>query len=219
MRKDAATMTETDPVAPRESPRAAASRDRRSAQKIAAERQRRQSLTKGVVAAVGAVVLIAVVAVAVNAWQQRQASIPDGVQAFGDVPVGHSAEPQTYAQNPPAGGVHDPVWQNCGYYPAPVRNENAVHSLEHGAVWITYQPDLPQEQVATLRSLAQDQSFILVSPMDGIPAPVVASAWGRQLQLNTADDERLQQFVRSFRLSPQAPEPGASCAGGTSETA
>ena len=164
------------------------------------------------------VVVVAIAGFAYYTWQQRQSSLPAGVQTISDVPVGHSTDPQTYAQNPPAGGNHDPVWQNCGYYSAPVRNENAVHALEHGAVWITYQPDLPQDQVTTLRNLANDQSFILVSPMEGIPAPVVASAWGRQLQLDSADDEGLDQFVRSFRLSQDAPEPGASCAGGTSAT-
>jgi hypothetical protein len=46
---------------------------------------------------------------------------------------------------PPAGGPHNPSWQNCGFYDELVRDENAVHSLEHGAVWITYQPDLPQQ--------------------------------------------------------------------------
>ncbi len=55
----------------------------------------------------------------------------------------HLEEPVTYTENPPVGGVHNPVWQNCGYYAAPIPNETAVHSLEHGAIWITYQPDLP----------------------------------------------------------------------------
>ena len=211
-------MTEADPAANQESPRLTASRDRRGARAIAAERQRRQSLTRGAALAAALVVVVAIAGFAYYTWQQRQSSLPAGVQTFSDVPVGHSTDPQTYAQNPPAGGIHDPVWQNCGYYSAPVRNENAVHALEHGAVWITYQPDLPQDQVTTLRNLANDQSFILVSPMEGIPAPVVASAWGRQLQLDSADDEGLDQFVRSFRLSQDAPEPGASCAGGTSAT-
>jgi hypothetical protein len=123
-----------------------------------------------------------------------------------------------YAEHPPVGGVHNPVWQDCGFYAEPVANENAVHSLEHGAVWITYAPDLPQDQVATLRELAERQSHILVSPMEDLPSPMVASAWNRQLALDGADDPRLEEFIRAFRLSPQAPEPGAACTGGTSET-
>jgi hypothetical protein len=56
---------------------------------------------------------------------------------------------------PPAGGPHNPIWQNCGYYDDPVRDENAVHSLEHGAVWITYQSALPQDERERLSDLTQ----------------------------------------------------------------
>ena len=211
-------MTATNDSPDREPGRAEAGRQRRSARRIAAENQRRKSIVKTVGIAVGLVVLLAVVGLALYVRQQREVTVPDGVQTFSGITAGHSADPVTYSENPPVGGVHDPVWQNCGYYPAPVRSENAVHSLEHGAVWITYQPDLPQDQITTLRNLAVDQSFILVSPMEGIPAPVVASAWGQQLQLESADDERLSEFVRAYRLSPGAPEPGAACSGGTAAT-
>ncbi|NED68182.1 DUF3105 domain-containing protein, partial [Streptomyces sp. SID10244] len=48
-----------------------------------------------------------------------------------------------YDQSPPFGGPHDEVWATCTgiVYPNPLRSENAVHALEHGAVWITYNPD------------------------------------------------------------------------------
>lgn len=211
-------MTDASPTPEPPSSRVAESRRRRSAQKIAAERQRQKSRTLWLGIAAVAVVGLVVAGIVLTSRRQMEATAPAGVQTFADIPVGHTTDPVTYAQNPPAGGEHDPVWQNCGYYAEPVRNENAVHALEHGAVWITYQPDLPQDQVAALRELAASQSHILVSPMDGIPAPVVASAWGQQLQLQSADDEQLQQFVRRYRLSPGAPEPGASCSGGTSAT-
>jgi hypothetical protein len=149
---------------------------------------------------------------------QRAASEPPaGVQTFENLSRNHTTDPVSYQQSPPVGGDHNPVWQNCGFYDKPIRNENGVHSLEHGAVWITYQPDLPSEQVETLRKLAQSQDFILVSPYPDLPAPVVASAWGKQLQLDSADDPRLEQFVGAFKKGPQTPEPNAPCTGGTGE--
>src|SRR5436309_1434665 len=120
-----------------------------------------------------------------------------------DVPSAqHTLDNVDYPQTPPVGGDHAPMWQNCGFYNTPVRNENAVHSLEHGAVWITYSPDLPADQVNRLRQLATSQTFVLVSPYPGLPAPVVASAWARQLRLDSADDPRLMQFIRAFRQGP-----------------
>ena len=124
-----------------------------------------------------------------------------------------------YEQSPPAGGAHNPVWQNCGYYDRPVRDENAVHSLEHGAVWITYSPDLPRDQVADLQSMAEGRSYILVSPYPDLGSPVVASAWGKQVALDGADDPDLESFIGAYRLGPQTPEPGAVCTGGTGDDA
>ena len=198
--------------------RSAGSRRRASAQKIAAERQRRRTLMIRLGLAVAALIVIAIVAIVIVSRRQSDTSTVAGVQSYSYPGGQHTEGPVDYAENPPVGGPHNPVWQNCGYYASPVANENAVHSLEHGTVWITYSPDLPQEQVDRLKALANGQSYILVSPYDGLPSPVVASAWGHQLQLDSVDDPRLDAFIREYRLSPKAPEPGAACTGGTAAT-
>ena len=102
--------------------------------------------------------------------------------------------PISYEQDPPTNRDHSPSWQNCGFYSFPVQDENAVHSLDHGAVWITYRPDMPAEQVDILRGLAAEE-YVLVSPYPDLYAPVVATAWRNQLALEGADDPRLRQFV------------------------
>jgi hypothetical protein len=112
------------------------------------------------------------------------------------------------------GGDHSPEWQNCGFYSRPVRNENAVHSMELGAVWITYQPELQPDPVNRIRQLAVGQTYVLASPYPKLASPVVVSAWGRQLSLDSAEDPRLEQFIRVFRLAATAPESGAPCGGG-----
>ena len=141
---------------------------------------------------------------------------PPGVVKTYDVgpAAQHTEGDVDYAQTPPAGGEHNPVWQNCGFYDEPVADENAVHSLEHGAVWITYSPDLSQDQVDQLRDRAHSQTYVLVSLYPDLPSPVVASAWGKQLRLESADDPDLERFVRAYRQGPQTPEPGAVCTGG-----
>ena len=120
----------------------------------------------------------------------------------------------SYTRIPPAGGNHAPVWQNCGFYDTPVPTEQAVHSQEHGAVWITYHPNLPRDQINAIAQLARTQSFVLASPFPNLDAPIVASAWGRQRRIASAKDPALLDFVRMFRAGPQTPEPGAPCAGG-----
>jgi hypothetical protein len=122
----------------------------------------------------------------------------------------------TYPQTPPVGGDHNPVWMNCGVYSSPVVTEAAVHSMEHGAVWIVYRPTLPKAQVATLVKLVGGKPYVLLSPWadTNIPAPIVASAWGLQLQADTAADPAIAAFVAMYAGGPQAPEPGAPCSGG-----
>jgi Uncharacterized protein conserved in bacteria len=138
----------------------------------------------------------------------------EGVQEYAGLTRQHVTEDVSYEQSPPVGGDHHAAWQNCGVYDAPLRNVHAVHSLEHGAVWITYRPDLPEAEVEKLAALYTPGSYILVSPYEGeMDSPIVASAWGVQLGVDSADDDRLSRFLRLYERGPQTPEPGASCAG------
>ncbi|TDV53972.1 DUF3105 domain-containing protein [Actinophytocola oryzae] len=120
-----------------------------------------------------------------------------------------------YTKAPPDGGRHDVVWADCQgtVYPKAVRNENMVHALEHGAVWIAYDPDAVKG--GDLRELADRVDgvpYMMLSPYPGLDAPVSLQAWGHQLKLTDADDERIDQFVQALRENPYtAPEPGARC--------
>jgi hypothetical protein len=190
------------------------------AQQKAAERRRTMLIVGPAVLLV--VVLISVVGVLIFQEAQRQDEIEEaaknpieGVQSFEDLARDHVGTPVTYPQTPPVGGNHNEVWVNCGIYPEALQNENAVHSLEHGAVWVTYQPTLPAAQLEKLKTLAKANPFMLLSPYEGIKTPVVASAWGKQLSLPGADDPRLEVFLRTYLQGPQTPEPGAPCTGGT----
>jgi len=137
-----------------------------------------------------------------------------GVQHFENLSQLHVDGRVNYPQTPPVGGEHALVWLNCGIYDQPVASENAAHSLEHGAVWITYDPLLPASQVETLRALTRGGSHRILSPYAGLPSQVVVSSWGYQLQLDSADDPRLLQFIAQFEQGATTPEPGATCAGG-----
>jgi hypothetical protein len=144
-----------------------------------------------------------------------QAAQPQGVQTFSNLSRNHVTGTVTYPQTPPVGGNHSAVWLNCGTYTSPVANENAVHSMEHGAVWITYQPTLPATGVTALQHAVAGHSYVVLSPYSGLPSPVVASAWGVQLKLATASDPRLAQFIAYYEQGPQTPEHGSACTGGT----
>ena len=115
---------------------------------------------------------------------------------------------------PPAGGEHYNIWQNCGIYSEPIQTGNAIHAMEHGALWITYQPDLPAEEVASLEGLVRGETFLMVSPYPGQRSPIVLTAWGIQLELESADDGRIPAFIERYRLGSQTPELGGACTQG-----
>ncbi len=143
---------------------------------------------------------------------------PAGTQTFTDLEQTHVDTPVDYPQTPPVGGPHNPVWQTCAFYDTAIMTERGVHSMEHGAVWITYSPDLDAAAIDALKALQAGGEEVLVSPFEGLPTPIVASAWGKQLQVDTADDPALAQFVRFFDDGPQTPEKNTPCAQGTDET-
>lgn len=139
----------------------------------------------------------------------------DGIQTFADLSRNHVQDAVAYAQEPGVGGDHSPVWTNCGIYTEPVNEQRAVHSLEHGAVWVTYSPGLPTADIARLTTLAKDKPYVLLSPDKDQSAPVTATAWGTQVAVQDAGDPRIPAFIGAYAQSPKAPEPGAACTGGT----
>lgn len=120
-----------------------------------------------------------------------------------------------YTKQPPIGGSHDFAWAACNgvVYPTAIRSENLVHSLEHGAVWIAYNPDLVKgADLDALTARVKNQQFTVMSPYPGLDQPISLQSWGHQLKLTDANDVRIDQFVQALRLNKyEIPEPGASC--------
>jgi len=127
-------------------------------------------------------------------------------------------DPQKYGL-PPAGGPHNPLWQNCGVYAKPIANEYAVHALEHGVVWIAYRPGLPSGVLDKLKAAAKGNPRVILAPYPKLPAQVVATAWGVQKRYSGygAEVGRFMALYSSEEGS-KAPEFGATCQGGTNDT-
>jgi hypothetical protein len=145
----------------------------------------------------------------------------------------HVSGPVHYAVVPPVGGPHNAMWMNAGVYTKAIPSERAMHNLEHGAVWITYNPDLPKAQIATLTKFVGEQSmipesqqasgvanqanrYVDLSPWatNTLPSPIVLSSWGYQLRVTSPADPRMQQFLNTFRNSPKySPEYGSAVDG------
>ena len=161
-------------------------------------------------------------------WQERAAAIT-GIHNYlqtnpeyfkYDPNVGnHKNGILEYPTSPPVGGVHNPQWQNCmgDVYPAAIPKEQATHAMEHGAVWVTYRPDLPADQVQKLASKVSNVEFMLMSPYPGLDSKISLQAWGYQLKLDNANDGRIDEFINALRKNTTQ-EPQAGCSGGITDT-
>ncbi|HLA06050.1 MAG TPA: DUF3105 domain-containing protein [Anaerolineales bacterium] len=138
----------------------------------------------------------------------------EGVQTYPDRSEYHTHIDKVTAPEggiPPVFGAHYDPWQNCGIYDQPVELGLALHSLEHGAVWVTYPPDLGAAKVSELQALVRGHGYVLLSPYEGQTADVILTAWGVQLVIQSLPDERIEKFIAYYENGPQNPEPGAPC--------
>jgi hypothetical protein len=166
------------------------------------------------------VVVLSTVSYSPSASNQDPSLQIDGVYA--DPPKYKSAlhvqstQRVDYDRYPPVGGPHDGYWAACNgvVYPVAMRDENMVHTLEHGAIWIAYNPDtIAAGDLDILRGLVVGQQFMVMSPYPTLTShPISLQAWGHQLQVDSASDARVQQFITALRRNQYVyPEIGATC--------
>jgi preprotein translocase subunit SecG len=144
----------------------------------------------------------------------------DGVKTWkGTLSRNHVTTSVNYPVVPPVGGDHSPVWMNCNgdVYTKAIKNENAVHSLEHGAVWVTYNSKAEKADVDALAAKVKKTPYTLMSPVDGQKDPIMLTAWGNQRTVTGASDPNVDKFFEKFVEGEQTPEPGAACTNGLSQ--
>ncbi len=211
--------------------RAKSGRTRPSTQVVVAQR-RPWGLIAGALAVVlfaAAVITYAVVQVN-EANANKLSSIEEiaGVEAFDYSPgQDHVTTEVDYTESPPVGGPHDGNWADCTgtVYDVDIRHENAVHGLEHGAVWISYDPDrVSDADLKRLTELVEGVAGRMLAPYPGLDVPISLQSWDHQLKVDSADDERIEQFTdfMTYNTTPYGddedlnsrrgfPEHGASC--------
>lgn len=182
----------------------------------AAKRNRLLGIIAAVVALVLVVGTVATVLVLNSIPQEREVisgDYEDRLQLYPDLDATHTETRVSYDQSPPVGGPHNPAWLNCGIYDEEQQNENVVHTLEHGAVWIAYDPaTTTDDEIAALIALAPD-TYTVISPYEGLGDAKAISAWGAQLLFTEVDDPAVEDFLNEFWRSPSSPEPNAPCTG------
>ena len=108
----------------------------------------------------------------------------------------------------PAGGPHYAQPLRQGIYDQQIADGNAIHSLEHGMVWITYQPDeVSEADLQIMNDVASDFGRdVILSPRVENSSLIIIVSWGQRLTMDQPDEQLLRDFVTTNRN--RSPEPG-----------
>lgn len=105
--------------------------------------------------------------------------------------------PYAYKTNPPVSGPHDGEPADWGYYDQELPDIKAIHNLEHGGIWVSYQPEvLSNEQKEELKKLAKkyDQRLI-VSPRAENDSKIAIASWRRSEKADSLNLDIVNQFL------------------------
>lgn len=134
-----------------------------------------------------------------------------GVQEFKivgreHVPVGSKVT--TYNSNPPTSGPHWPVPAKNGVYDNQLSDEQLVHNLEHGYIWISYPLAKEATDSAGISSdekkklseiVAGDNWKMILAPREQDDVKIALAAWGRLLKMNSLDEGKIKEFISVYR--------------------
>ena len=134
-------------------------------------------------------------------------SIPEIGKAFPIEGAAHVATETKveYRTNPPSSGAHYANPAPWGVYSKPIADETLVHNLEHGGVWISYKPLIPQAAKEKLISLAKSyRSKVILSPRDANDKDIAVVSWGRiyKFDLNADggfDENAVRNYITKYK--------------------
>lgn len=138
-------------------------------------------------------------AVQSNAPEEADYSVFYEAQNRNHIEVG--AEHPPHNSNPPSGGWHYALTSHKGFFDEPIPDENVIHNLEHGDVWISYHPRISQEAKSELKKFAF--SKILISPRETNDTDIALVAWERVDKFNLDGGQlpegRIRDFIKRYR--------------------
>ena len=117
-----------------------------------------------------------------------------------------------YNSNPPTSGPHCGQTARSGFREDSIADQNIIHNLEHGDIWISYHPRVPDEIKEELKQFGAAK--VIITPREENDTDIALAAWGRldsfDLENNTLSKERIEDFIKRYVNKGPERIPGAS---------
>lgn len=138
-------------------------------------------------------------------WQRGKTTIGEDVPIQGQDHIQPGQSHPAYNSNPPTSGWHWPNAAKNGIYDSQLPDEQLIHNLEHGHIWISYKPDIADEAKNQLKALVKKDDWkIVLAPRPQNDSAIALAAWGRILKLSDFDEAKIKEFIKAYRN--QGPE-------------
>lgn len=118
--------------------------------------------------------------------------------------IGVGDDHPPYKSNPPTSGYHYAEPAPWGVKEAELPDEQVVHNLEHGGIWISYK-NIDDQTKASLEKLTSSQTKMIMTPRAKDDSPIVIASWGRVQKFQSYDEKALLAFIDANRN--KSPEP------------
>ena len=169
----------------------------------AIEAIRRAAIKKFLILGVFIAVVLAFSAWGVIVYQNRLKNLPGRFFANqGQEHIAVNAPHPEYNSNPPTSGWHYGQPAEWGVYTKELPDEQLIHNLEHGGIWIAYKPDLSEEIKKKLEEFYKKYGRkIIVTPRAKNDSDIALAAWNHLDTFGVAEysDERVEKFIKAFR--------------------
>ena len=114
------------------------------------------------------------------------------------------SENARHQSNPPTSGQHWPFPLRSKIYDTEKPDEAVIHSMEHGRVWVSYKPSIPEDTKKALEAFIKTQGQIVLTPRSANDTDIALAAWNRldTFDLNpdgTFDENRIRSFIQRYR--------------------
>ena len=141
---------------------------------------------------------------AISAQKSNEARPGESVSVVSREHINIGDSHEQYNSNPPTSGPHagPAPW---GFSEQEIADENAIHNLEHGGIWVSYK-DIDDQSVEILRDIARKNSqSVLVTPRAANDSSVAIASWGRLMKMGNVDEQAITEFIRKNKN--KSPEP------------
>jgi len=104
---------------------------------------------------------------------------------------------------PPTSGPHFGQVASAGLRDEEIPDGHLVHNLEHGDIWISYNPRISEDTISQLKQFLDGK--VVITPRSENEQDIVLAAWGRLDSFNIDESglpvERIEDFIKRYKLT------------------